>query len=147
MARAAEPTREVPNVEDDFEVQAREYIYLKKEMAELAAREKKIKAALMARLEAEGEEDAEGHLILDLDQGFEGVVGLVRQRRVSASQVDALVAEELLKERGLWERCAPPVPVIQEDEVYAALYEGLLSEEDVFQMYPEKITYALVMKK
>ena len=54
---------------------------------------------------------------------------------------------ELLKEKGLEDRCVKMVPQIDQDAIYAALYEGLLSEDDIYAMFPPRVTYALVAVK
>lgn len=144
MARPAPATREVPAVSlDEFDVQAREYVHLKSEESNIRKRLAALKDKIMERLVL-ADDDADGHQTVDVD--IPGASALQRQRRVS-SKMDPVRAEEILRGAGVWERCAPPVPVVQEDQIYACLYEGLLSEDDVFEMFPQTITYALVVKK
>jgi hypothetical protein len=38
-------------------------------------------------------------------------------------------------------------PVLNEDQVMACLYEGLLTEEDVDSMFPKKIIWAFIPSK
>ena len=143
--RRVESARKLPA--DSFEGQAKEYIHVKREVDQRSKRLAELRDSLLAVLVERGEEDSEGHLVVPLADEFEGYVGLARQRRVATPKVDTEVAERILTEAGLWDRCAPPTPVINTDEIYACLYEGLLTEEQVFEMFPEKITYALVMKR
>ena len=69
-----------------------------------------------------------------------------RERRVSRS-VDEESAERILREEGLYERCYDTVPVLNQDEVMACLIEDLLTDEQVEEMFPSKVSWAFVPKK
>jgi hypothetical protein len=56
-------------------------------------------------------------------------------------------AETILTSKGIKDRCIKLVPTINEDEIMAAYYEGLITEQEVDEMFPAKITYALLLKK
>jgi hypothetical protein len=56
------------------------------------------------------------------------------------------VAEDLLKERGIYDKCVKMIPVLQEDAIMSCVYTGELSEADVDTMFPAKISYAFLVK-
>jgi hypothetical protein len=123
-----------------------EYGLLKKQIDTLTKRASLIKSDLMEVVEKYGETDSKGHQFLDLPEVVGGYVRLQRQRRVSQG-VDEERAAEILKERNLSERCYKMIPVLDEDEILACHYLGLLSQEDLDEMFPKKITYAFVPEK
>ena len=93
-----------------------------------------------------GEPDEKGNLWLRLPHEVDGFTSLQRQRKVSQS-LDEGTATELLKEKGLFDRCFVMMPVLKEDEVMACLYEGLITEEEVDKMFPKKVSYAFLTSK
>ena len=56
-------------------------------------------------------------------------------------------AEELLESRGLLDQCVQMIPVLDEEEIMKAYYEGELDEEDIDTMFPEKESFALILKE
>lgn len=145
MARTAEAARELPDVEG-YEALAQRHIHLANEIKALKKQQEEIRPQLLDLLVAEGEEDTEGHITALLGEEFEGFVGLMRQRRVS-TPIDMEAAERILTNLGLWDRCNPPVPTLDEQEIKACYYEGVLTEALIDEMYPTKVTYALVPKR
>lgn len=123
-----------------------EYSRLKKLVDDLTARQKLLKESLMQSLEIEGFEDEKGHQWIELEQEVDGYVSIQRQRRVS-NKLDEKVAEELLNSKGLASRCYKLVPVLDEQAIMAAHYEGLLSESDIDTMFPQTVTFAFVPSK
>lgn len=118
-----------------------------KEKADAAKREMdKYRSELLEALVENGEEDENGHVYLDLPEQVGKWVGLQRQRRVTDT-VDEELALSILEEKGLTDRCVQMVPSIDQDAIYACLYEELLDEDDIYRMFPPKITYALVAVK
>ncbi len=53
----------------------------------------------------------------------------------------------LIEEKGLRDRLIKTVEVVDEDELMAALYDGTLTEEEVDEMFPAKIVWALTLSK
>lgn len=141
MARVAKPERILP---EQWDVLATEYIDVKKQIADLQKREKKLKPLVTEYLVENGEEDDKGHLLGELEKEFGGYVGIQRQRAVSV-KIDPEAAEAVLKEAELWERCAPPQPVIDEEEIYVALQEGRLTDEQMKTMFPATETFRIVL--
>lgn len=104
-----------------------------------------IKDRLREGLKELGEADDRGHVVVEVNDDLTGIKKVINQRKVSKS-LDMDVAEEVLKEKGLHDRCVMMVPILDEEAIMAAYYEGLVTEEDIDRMFPAKVTWALVMK-
>jgi uncharacterized membrane protein YheB (UPF0754 family) len=129
----------------DIKTNLRQYLSLKKEIELLTKRQDELKSRLKSTVEAAGETDDRGHVILKVEDEITGEVTLTQQRRVSKS-LDMDVAETLLKERGIYDKCVKMIPVLQEDAIMSCVYTGELSEADVDTMFPSKISYAFLVK-
>lgn len=119
-----------------------------KVQADRAADEMKELRPQLADFFAHVEPDADGHRWADLPEEVEGVARIQYQRRVS-NKPDPEAVERILSQHGLLDRCTKVEHVVKvdEEEVMAAMYEGLLSEEEVSQMYPQTVTHAVVCKR
>jgi hypothetical protein len=124
----------------------REFIGYKKQIDQLTKYQNDIKAELNDYVQENGEEDDKGHLWVYLPEDVDGYSGMQRQRRVSQS-LDMDAAIVILSKKGLAERCIKSIPTVDEDEVMSALYNGDLTEADVDEMFPKKITWAFVPSK
>jgi hypothetical protein len=144
MATIKEPTRKIST--NPLVKKVREYLTYKKRIDQLTKDQSVVKNELMSVVEEQGIEDDKGHLWLELPEEVDGYVSLQRQRRVS-QKLDMDTAVALLAAKGLADRCIKPMPTIDEDEVMAALYEGLLTEDDIDKMFPKTITWAFVPSK
>lgn len=129
-----------------FEHQVSEYAKVRDSIAMLEARKKEIHAKLMEKLDAEGEEDTNGNIVFELPEPIAGITALVKSRRVSR-KVDEERALEIIREHDLEDELVEMKPSIIEDAVMAALYEDKLTENEVDQMFPSTITWALTTKK
>jgi hypothetical protein len=129
----------------DIKSNLRQYLALKKEVELLTKRQDELKSRLKATVESAGEADDRGHVTLKVDDEITGEVTLTQQRRVSKT-LDMSVAEDLLKERGIYDKCVKMIPVLQEDAIMSCVYTGELSEADVDTMFPAKISYAFLVK-
>ena len=118
---------------------------LKDRLDELTSLQSDVKKNLKQGIEELGEADDRGHIVVDINDEVSGIARVMNQKRVSKS-LDIEVAEKILTERGIHDRCIIMVPVLNEDEIMAAFYEGAISEEDIDTMFPAKVTWALVMK-
>jgi len=136
--------RNLMNITEIIEL-VRENVVLKGRIDELSSIQVTVKKDLKKGIEELGVEDDRGHVVVDLGQDVSGVTTVMQQRRVSKS-LDTDIAEELLKEKGLCDRCVATISVLDEDAVMAAYYEGALTEADIDTMFPAKVSYALVMK-
>lgn len=118
---------------------------LKNRLAAITEEQNEIKAKLKEALEELGEETDNGNIVIEVDDEVSGISKVTHQRRVSKS-LDIDVAEELLTERGIHERCITMVPMLNEDEIMAAYYNGDITEEDIDKMFPATVTWALIVK-
>ena len=121
----------------------RQYAAIKAQLSEIQDREKTLKAELREAVMQQGEQDAKGSLVLDISDEVSGVSKMVQQRRVS-KVFNPDKAESLLIEKALLERCTTMVPVLDEQEILAARYEDLLTDEDIDSMFPEKESFAFL---
>lgn len=145
MANIEKPSRSV-STEDGVLGKVRNFVFLKNKIDDATKELTKVKSYLSDLVDTDGEADDKGHLWYPLPEEVDGYVSLKRERRVSQS-LDLEEAERILKEKGLDSRCFVTMPVLNEDEVMACLYEGLLTEEEVDTMFPKKITWAFIPSK
>lgn len=130
---------------------ATEFSLLDRQEKALAKRKKELRDRLYGLVEIEGQEDEKGNLLLPLPSLCGDIQALQLQRRVSRP-LNAELAEEILKsivmsedsgeETYLWDDCVEWVAVLDESKVMAAHYDGLLTEEQVDQMFPEVESFA-----
>lgn len=138
--------KEEPVLTDEISRDFKAFVTLKREIETLTKAQNEIKARLVDVVERYGEADDKGHVWFNLADQIDGYVAMQRQRRVS-QKLDEAVAEALLTSKDLFDRCYSMQPVLQEDEVMACLYEGLLTEEEIDEMFPKTITWAFVPSK
>jgi len=124
----------------------RQNVVLKGRLEEITALQSEVKAALKEGIEELGEADDRGHIVVDVNDEDSGIKRVMQQRRVSKS-LDITVAEDILTERGIHDSCVIMVPVLDEDAIMAAYYDGKITEDDIDRMFPSKVTWALVMSK
>jgi hypothetical protein len=146
MAKIIEEESRLPQDPEDFQAQAREYVLLKKSLDALEARQKELREKLFAKLDVEGQEDSSGNVFLELTNEIEGIRVIEKQRRTSR-KLDETIAEAIITEKGLEETLYKTIRVIDEDAIMAAHYNDQLSEDEIDQMFPSKITWALMTKK
>ena len=132
--------------EDDFLGQAKEYIFVKKQLEYFESKQKELKEKIFSQIEENGEVDSEGHVILDFEDPIDGVRALKKQRRVTR-KIDEALAEELIIQKGLEDKLYKTIRVVDEDALMAAMYSAELTEEEVDSIYPIVVTWALVMNK
>lgn len=130
---------------DQFTAEVMEYKLLKAQTDEMAKRIKVLRDSLMESVQTLGIEDDKGHVFLVLDDDIDGVNEIVAERRVTQA-INEEAAQDLLQDRGLFDRCTELVRVVNQDEVMAARFEELLSDDDVDAMFDVKVTYALKLK-
>jgi len=131
---------------DDLESQVREYIKLKSTMEVLETRQKELREKLFEKIDENGFEDDKGNVILELASTIEEVVRLEKQRRVTR-KIDETKADEIIAEKQLEGTVYEMKRVINEDALMAAHYEGKISEDEIDEMFPAKIVWALTTKK
>lgn len=121
----------------------REYSGVRQQGDLIKAREAELKKRLSSIVEEFGEADEKGHLWLPLAESTGGYVSLQRQRRVSRT-LDGEKAARILAGAGISDKCYRMEPVLDQDAVMAALYEGELTDDQIDEMWPQKISYAFV---
>jgi uncharacterized protein YebE (UPF0316 family) len=132
--------------QDSLVNQAKEYAFIKSQMDYLEKQQKELREKLFEVLDTSGEPDDKGNIIVELPQEVDGFFSIVKQKRVSR-KVDELVADEIITAKGMEETLYKTVRMVDEDALMAALYNDELTEEEIDQMYPQKITWALVLSK
>lgn len=130
---------------DDLSREVLEYQSLKSQIDDLDKRAKVLRDSLMESVKILGEADDKGHLWMELDDDINGVHSVLAERRVSQS-LNEERAQEILAERGLIDRCTKMVRTVDHDEVMACLYDELLTESDLDEMFDRKVTWALRLK-
>jgi hypothetical protein len=118
-----------------------DYVTIKRNIDDMSKQQNRIKSELSELVDTDGEPDEKGHLIYELPEKVFGVTALKRQRRVSQS-LNESIAEDILKKKDIYNRCYKMVPVLDESEVMACLYDGLLTEEEIDEMFPKTVSYA-----
>lgn len=138
---------ERPDPQDPgFMPKVAEFISLRSRIDDMSKQRDSIKADLAELVDTVGEPDEKGNLWLRLPHEVDGFTSLQRQRKVSQS-LDEDEASSILLSKGLTERCYKMVPMLDEAEVMACLYEGLLTEEEIDEMFPKKVSYAFLTSK
>lgn len=135
------------NVEEtDLIARTKKYSFLKSQLDYLEKEQKALRAELFEVLDVSGEPDDKGNIIIELPEAVDGYNAIMKQRRVSR-KIDEVKAEELIEAKGLEEKLYKTIRVVDEDALMAALYEEILTEAEIDEMYPQSIIWALVLKK
>jgi len=145
MARVKEEQSRVAG-QDDFETQARQYIFVKKQMEFFESELKKLREQIFEHVDISGEVDGSGNLFVELPSEIEGVKTIQKQRRVTR-KINPEMADNVIMSKGLENDLYKTIQIIDEDALMAALYEGKLTEEEIELMYPEKVVWALILNK
>ena len=132
--------------ETDLIARTKKYAFLKSQLDYLEKEQKALREELFEVLDGEGEVDDKGNVMIQLPQEVDGFNSIIKQRRVTR-KVDELRAEEIITAHGLEDTLYKTVRMVDEDALMAALYEEVLTEEEVDEMYPPKVVWALVLKK
>jgi hypothetical protein len=138
--------RNLPNEGNPIVSKVRKYVNLRSRIEDLTKEQSSLKTELSTLVDNEGTPDEKGHLWYSLPEEVDGYISLQRQRRVT-QKLDEEEASRTLTARGLSERCYKMVPVLDESEVMACLYEGLLTEEEIDAMFPKSVSYAFIPSK
>ena len=132
--------------QDDLVNQTKEYAFIKAQLEYLEKQQKELREKLFEALDGSGEPDDKGNVVLELPQEVDGYVSVIKQKRVSR-KVDELVADEIIIEKSMEDTLYKTIRVVDEDALMAALYNDELTEEEIDRMYPQKITWALILSK
>jgi hypothetical protein len=126
--------------------EVQQYVTLKDEADAITERVTTIKKRLTGYIEDLGEPNEKGSIVLPVEDERTGTRAIVKQRRVS-KQFDENTANDLLKSKGLFDTCTTTVTMLDQDAVMGAYYEGKLTDADIETMFPEKVTWALILEK
>jgi len=131
---------------DDVLSQAQQYAFFKKQVEYFQEQMKSLREDLFEKIEENGEVDSKGNVIFELPQEIEVFVSMTKQRRVTR-KIDEDIAFDIIDEKGLRDKLIKTVEIIDEDALMAALYSDELTEEEIDEMYPQTVVWALVMNK
>lgn len=138
--------RNLPNEGNPIVSKVRKYVTLRSRIEDLTKEQSSLKTELSALVDDQGTPDEKGHLWYSLPEEVDGYTSLQRQRRVT-QKLDEDEARRTLSAKGLFDRCYKMVPVLDESEVMACLYEGSLTEEEIDAMFPKSVSYAFIPSK
>jgi hypothetical protein len=142
MAKRIEEETRTFVTPDDVAGQVKEYLYVKKNIDQMETRSKELRDRLFSHLDEDGYEDDKGNVQLELGADIDGVVRLEKQRRVTR-KLNEPKADEILSELGLKDDIFVMTPVLDEDKLMAAFYEGKITEEQLDAMFPSTVVWAL----
>jgi hypothetical protein len=132
--------------ETDLIVRAKKYSFLKSQLDYLEKEQKALRTELFEVLDANGEADDKGNILIELPEEVDGFTAIMKQRRVTR-KIDEDKAEEIIVAHGMEETLYKTIRVVDEDALMAALYNEELTETEIDEMYPQNIVWALVLKK
>lgn len=116
-----------------------QYVSIDEQIKLLSKRKDELKKRLMETVEIEGEVDGKGHMTLEV-----GSVKLVRQRKTS-NPIDMEIAQRIIAEKSLEKECIKMVPQLDSDAIMAAYYKELITEQEIDEMFPLKVSYAFLV--
>lgn len=141
MARPADAPREFSNP-DDPNSQITEYIRLVAAIDNMDERRKELREKIFEYLDQEGLEDEKGNVQLPLDTPIEGVLRIEKSGR-RTRKLDEEKATEIIESAGIADTVYKMVRVIDEDALMASYYDGKVTEEQIDEMFPVTVTWAL----
>jgi hypothetical protein len=131
---------------DDVLSQTQQYAFYKKQVEYFQEQMKSLRENLFEKIDENGEVDSKGNVVFELPKEIEGFVSMTKQRRVTR-KIDEDVAFDMIDNKGLRDKLIKTIEVIDEDALMAALYSDELTEEEIDEMYPQNVVWALVMNK
>jgi hypothetical protein len=131
---------------DTLRQEVQQYVSLKEDVSFIEERVATLRKRILATVEELGEPNEKGSLVLPINDAKTNTGNVVKQRRVS-KVFDEDKADNLLKEKGLFESVTKTITVLDQDAVMAAYYDGKLTDEDIESMFPEKVSWALILEK
>jgi hypothetical protein len=131
---------------NDFQSQVAEYLRLRDSISFMETRKKELHAKIFAQIESEGEETSSGSVSLYLDAPI-GEVARVQKTRRTKRVLDETVADAIIEATGIGDDVYEMKRVINEGALMSALYEEKITEEQLDEMFPVKVTWALDVLK
>jgi hypothetical protein len=145
MARVSKQDQRTVD-KDDVLSQTQQYAFYKKQVEYFQEQMKSLRENLFEKIDENGEVDSKGNVVFELPKEIEGFVSMTKQRRVTR-KIDEDVAFDMIDNKGLRDKLIKTIEVIDEDALMAALYSDELTEEEIDEMYPQNVVWALVMNK
>jgi hypothetical protein len=127
---------------NDAQSQIREFIKAKSTVDFLEERMKTLRSKIFEYVEEHGEEESNGSFRLSLDSSVDGVLAIQKNRRASR-KLDELKADEIIASAGLEDELYEMKRVVNEEALMAAYYEGKITEEQLDEMFPTTVVWAL----
>lgn len=131
---------------DPLRKEVQQYVFLKEEVTAIESRVGTLRKRILAAVDELGEVNDKGSLVLPIDDKVSNTASVIKQRRVS-KVFDEDKANDVLKDKGLFESVTKTIVVLDQDAVMAAYYDGKLTDEDIESMFPEKVSWALILEK
>lgn len=133
MTKTKIPTRSVEDIVEEL-------VKLKERKKDIEKREKQLKKDLETILVHEGLKDSKGNISM--------IVGnrLAQRQARKSVKIDKEKAEQIFKERNLWDKVVKIEEVLDEDAIEQLFIEGKLSPEDLESITKTKTTYAIIIK-
>jgi hypothetical protein len=131
---------------DPIRKEVQQYVFLKEEVTAIESRVGTLRKRILAAVDELGEVNDKGSLVLPIDDKVSNTASVIKQRRVS-KVFDEDKANDVLKDKGLFESVTKTIVVLDQDAVMAAYYDGKLTDEDIESMFPEKVSWALILEK
>ncbi|MFI2616698.1 hypothetical protein [Streptomyces sp. NPDC018584] len=133
--------------ESDFNRKAAQWALIKDRVETQQTLLDSLKSDMVEDLKEYGVRDDKGSYVIDLGRSYE-VAGKkftgLKYQKGTTRIADEDTAERLGKAKGLYDRLFPAQPAFDAQEVYVCFQEGLLSEEEVDEIFPEKVTWSFV---
>lgn len=127
---------------NDAQSQIREFIKAKSTVDFLEERMKTLRSKIFEYIEENGEEESNGSIRLPLDTPVDGILALQKNRRASR-KLDELKADDIIASAGLEDELYEMKRVVNEEALMAAYYEGKITEEQLDEMFPTTVVWAL----
>jgi hypothetical protein len=126
--------------------EVQQYVFLKDEVTAMENRVGVLRKRILSAVEDLGEANDKGSIVLPINDEVSNTASVIKQRRVS-KVFDEDKATSLLAEKGLADSCTKTITVLDQDAVMAAYYDGKLTDADIETMFPEKVSWALILEK
>lgn len=145
---SAEAVFEFPVDDEKYAAISREMIMLREQKAVIEKREAALKKELMEILERIGTPygDSGQHRTIEFLEPIRGIARFVRQTK-STVTTDLFRAEAIARQKKIYNRLFKPVPTLDEGAVMVAREQGLLTDADVDEIFPRKVSYSFVVEK
>jgi hypothetical protein len=132
---------------DDLQSQVQEYVKLKESISFMETRQKELREKIFGKLDSEGSEDTAGSLSIYLDTPI-GDYQRVQKTRRAKRALNEETADRIIEATGIGEEVYEMKRVINEGALMAAYYEEKITEEQLDEMFPTKVIWALdILKK